>query len=88
MNPNDRHRVYMSFMDRHGWQCQFLEGNLKTPLPKRLHFTFPNKIIELVARGGGLRDPESRLMLEQGISMGRGGVFLSLTEEQYERLRR
>jgi hypothetical protein len=74
-------------MDRHGWQCQFLEADLQTPLPKRLHFTSPNKIIEMVERGGGLRDQESRLMLEQGISMGRGGVFLSLTEEQYRKLR-
>ena len=65
----------MSFMDRHGWQCQFLEADLKTQLPKRLHFTSPDKIIELVERGGGLRDQESRLMLEQGIAMGRGGVF-------------
>jgi hypothetical protein len=88
MNPNDRHRVYMSFMDRHGWQCQFLEADLKTRLPKRLHFSSPDKIIELVERGGGLRDQESRLMLEQGISMGRGGVFLSLTAEQYRKLRR
>jgi hypothetical protein len=83
---NDRHRVYMSFMDRHGWQCQFLEADLKTPLPRKLHFTSPDKIIELVERGGGLRDQESRLMLEQGIAMGRGGVFLNLTEEQYRRL--
>jgi len=73
-SPNDRHGVYMSFMDRHGWQCQFLEADLKTPLPRKLHFTSPDKIIELVERGGGLRDQESRLMLQQGISMGRGGV--------------
>jgi hypothetical protein len=26
-------------------------------------------------------------MLEQGISMGRGGVFLSLTEEHYKKLK-
>jgi len=80
--------MYVSFLDRHGWQCQFLEADLKTPLPKRLHFSSPDKIIELVERGGGLRDQESRLMLEQGISMGRGGVFLSLTEEQYAKLTR
>jgi hypothetical protein len=80
MNPNDRHRVYLSFQDRNGWQCQFLEADLKTPLPRKLHFTSPDKIIEIVERGGGLRDQESRLMLQQGISMGRGGVFLSLTE--------
>jgi len=86
-SPNDRHRVYMSFMDRHGWQCQFLEADLKTPLPKRLHFTSPDRIIELVEHGGGLPNQESRLMLEQGIAMGRGGVFLSLTDEQYAKLK-
>ena len=76
----------MSFQDRHGWQCQFLEADLQTPLPRRLHFTSPDKIIELVERGGGYKDQESRLMLEQGITMGRGGVFMSLTEEQYKKL--
>lgn len=85
---NDRHRVYLSFQDRHGWQCQFLEADLKTPLPKRLRFTSPDKIIELVDRGGGLPDQESRLTLNQAISMGRGGVFLSLTEQQYAKLKR
>ena len=87
-SPNDRHRVYLSFQDRHGWQCQFLEADLKTPLPKRLHFTSPDKIIELVERGGGFTDQESRLTLNQGISKGRGGVFLSLTEKQYAKLKR
>ena len=39
MTQRDRtHRVYMSFMDRQGWQCQSLEADLQTPLPKRLHF--------------------------------------------------
>jgi hypothetical protein len=28
----------MSFMLRDGWRCQFLEEDLKTPLPKRLNF--------------------------------------------------
>jgi hypothetical protein len=88
MNPNDRHRVYMSFMDSHGWQCQFLEADLKTPLPKRLRFSAPDKIVGLVERGGGFPDQESRLMLDQGIAMGRGGVFLNLTEDQYGRLKR
>src|ERR1035441_720707 len=37
-SQNDRHRVYMSFQDRQGWHCQFLEQDLKTPLPKKLHF--------------------------------------------------
>jgi hypothetical protein len=88
MDQDDRHRVYMSFMDRHGWQCQFLEADLKTPLPKRLHFASPDKIIELVERGGGFKDQESRLMLDQGIAMGRGGVYLSLTDDQYAKLKK
>jgi hypothetical protein len=79
--------VYLSFQDRRSWQCQFLEADLKAPLPKRLHFTSPDKIIELLERGGGFPDQESLLMLEPGISMGRGGVFLNLTEEQYGRFK-
>jgi hypothetical protein len=35
---DDRHRVYMSFQCRYGWHCQFLEQDLKTPLPRKLHF--------------------------------------------------
>jgi len=31
-----RRRVYMHFMLREGWYCQFLEEDLKTPLPKKL----------------------------------------------------
>jgi hypothetical protein len=35
---NRRHRAYMPFQNRHGWHCQFLKADLKTPLPKREHF--------------------------------------------------
>ena len=78
----------MSFQFRNGWHCQFLEADLKTSLPKRLHFASPDKIIELVQRGGGIADQEGRLMLNQAIETGRGGVFLNLTPEQYSKLRR
>jgi hypothetical protein len=59
---------------------------LRTPLPRRLHFASSDKIVELVERGGGFSDQESRLMLNQGIERGRGGVFLNLTDEQYAKL--
>ena len=85
---DDHHRVYVSFQFRNGWHCQFLEADLKTSLPKRLHFASPDKIIELVQRGGGIADQEVRLMLNQAIETGRGGVFLNLTPEQYSKLRR
>ena len=43
--------------------------------------------VELVERGCGIKDQESRLILDQTVAIGRGGVFLRLTEEQYARLR-
>jgi hypothetical protein len=78
----------MSFQCRDGWQCQFLEADLKTPLPKRCHFASSDKVVELVERAGGFTDQDTRLMVNQGIEMGRGGIFLKLTEEQYATLRK
>jgi hypothetical protein len=77
----------MYFQCRNGWHCQFMESDLKTPLPKKLHFSSERKVIELVERGGGLPDQESRAMLNQAIETGRGGLFLNLTQEQYARLK-
>jgi hypothetical protein len=46
MSRYDRpsHRVYMSFISRSGWQIQFLEPDLKTPLPAKFTFADPEKI--------------------------------------------
>ena len=40
------------------------------------------------ARRWHITDQESRLMLDQAIVTGRGGVFLDLTAEQYAELKR
>ena len=80
------HKIYLYFQFRNGWHCQFMEADLKTPLPKKLHFKTPAKLIELAERGGGLPDQESRAMPNQAIETGRGGVLLRLTAEQYEKL--
>ena len=85
-SDGDRHRIYMSFMLRGQWYCQFLEEDLQTPLPRKLRFASPDKVVELVERGGGLSNLESRHALDQAIEIGRGGVFLNLTEEQYAKL--
>jgi len=77
-----------SFQCRNGWHCQFLEADLKTALPRKLHFSSRDKIIELVRRGAGLTNQESRMMLNQAIATGRGGVFLNLTPEQCSKLKR
>ena len=81
------HRVYMSFMLRRGWQCQFLEEDLKTPLHRKLVFISHDKIFEIAERGGAITNLESRQAIHHGIENGRGGVWLNLTEEQYRRLK-
>jgi hypothetical protein len=90
MSRYDRpsHRVYMYFFFRGGWQVQFLEADLRTPLPRKLTFTDPDKIRELARRGEAWGDAESRQMLDHAIETGRGGVFLRLTPDQYARLTR
>jgi len=80
-------RVYMYFMLREGWHCQFLEADLKTPLPKKLNLSSSQKIIETAERGGYNMNLEGRQALDHGIENGRGGIWLLLTEEQYQKLK-
>jgi hypothetical protein len=81
------HRVYMSFSLGLGWYCQFFERDLKTALPKALTFASADKVRELAELGGASANPESRRTLEDAIIHGRGGVYLNLTQTQYERLK-
>jgi hypothetical protein len=80
MSRYDRpsHQVYMYFFLRSGWQIQFTEADLKTPLPRQLTFSDPEKIRELARRGEALGDSESRQVLEHTIENGRGGCYLRL----------
>jgi hypothetical protein len=78
----------MSFMHSKGWYCQLLEDDLKTSLPRKFTFATSDKVAELAQKGGGSTNLESKQALENGISMGRGGVLLNLTQEQYDKLRR
>jgi hypothetical protein len=59
-NQQDRHRVYLSFQFREGWHCHFLEPDLRTALPRKVNFTSPDKFIEMVQRGSGFTDQETR----------------------------
>jgi hypothetical protein len=45
-----RRHVYMYFMKRQGWYCQFLEADLKTSLPRKLNLDDPEKLIEMAQR--------------------------------------
>ena len=81
------HRVYMYYLLREGWICQFLEEDLKTPLPARLHFKDPEKIRTIVDKVGNFANLQDRQALDYGLEIGRGGVWLQLNEEQYQRLK-
>jgi hypothetical protein len=76
----------MSFMLRDGWRCQFLEQDLKTALPKKLLFKSHEKIREIAERGGCDLSLETRQALDHGIEIGRGGIWLELSQEQYQKL--
>jgi hypothetical protein len=65
----------MYFFKRFGWQVQFLEADLKTPLPGKLTFGDPGKIRELARKGEACGASEARQMLEHAIETGRGGIY-------------
>jgi hypothetical protein len=89
MSRYDRpsHQVYMYFFKRGGWEVQFTEADLKTPLPRKLTFAHADKIRELARRGEALGTLEQKQALEHAIEVGRGGIYLRLTPGQYAKLR-
>jgi hypothetical protein len=78
----------MHFMRTNGWYCQFLEEDLKTPMPLKLELDDAEKIKELAKRGGASMILEDRQAIDHGIETGRGSVWLNLPQEQYEKLKR
>lgn len=85
--PPSTRRVYMSFFARAGWQIQFLEEDLRTPLPRKLTFAESDKILEIYERWGTEKKLEDRSAFEYAINNGRGGIWLSLSAEEYEKLK-
>jgi hypothetical protein len=57
----------MYFPFRRGWQVQFLEADLKTPLPRKVTFADADKIWELARRGEALETSEAKQMLAHAI---------------------
>ena len=78
----------MHFKLREGWFCQFLEEDLKTPLPKKMTLKEPAKLFEIAERGGYKLTLENRQSMENAIAMGRGSIWLDLTQEQYAKLKK
>ncbi len=76
-----KHKIYMHFMLANGWYCQFLEADLKTPLPKKLTVKTPEDIRGMIDRVGSSMTPEERQGFEYAIATGRGSVWLMLSDD-------
>jgi len=86
--PAGRHRAYMSLvLNRGRWHCRFHRDDLaKTPISRQFVFSSAEKIYEIARRGDGLISVESRQALDVAVTIGRGGIWLRLTEDQYAAL--
>ena len=71
-----------------GGCASFSKRTGTTPLPRNLTFATPEEIIQLADRGGALKNLAARQAIQHGIEIGRGGVDLMLTHEQYAKLKR
>jgi len=85
--PAKTRKIYMSFFCRGEWVCGFLEVDLKTPVSRRRTFASVDKIRELIDRTPTEMSLEARSMLKHDIEKGRGGLYLDVTEEQYQKLK-
>jgi hypothetical protein len=82
------HRILLNFqLGKGGWWVTFLEADCQTALPLKLTFRSENKIREMHNRAGASQLSEDKAMLEHGLEIGRGGFWLSLSEEQYRKLK-
>lgn len=77
----------MHFMLNSGWNCQFLDPDLKTSAGRRLTFKDAAKLRERYDRLGCDKKLEDRQALEYGIENGGGSIWIELTDEQYRKLR-
>jgi len=78
----EKHLVYMYFKKQFGWHCAFRTEHRKK-LPREFTFDSSATVRELAKRGSGLIDKWDRDGFEIDLEVGRGGVWLRLTDEQY-----
>jgi hypothetical protein len=76
----------MSFEQMEGWRVVFFDSYTQQRL-RVMNFMDGDKVVELARRGGALTNLEAKQAIEKGISNGKGGVFLKLSLEQYNKLR-
>jgi hypothetical protein len=77
----------MYYVRREVWVCTFTEEDLETRLPYEARFLDPEKIRAIVEKVGNFANLQDRQALDYGLKIGRGGAWLQLTQEQYDRLK-
>ena len=80
-----KYLVYLEFFRCFEWHCRFWEAGRRR-LPRRLTFRDSAKIYEMALRGNARSDKAAREALDLAIEIGRGGVWLRLTDDQYRAL--
>lgn len=78
----DKHLVLMYFRQCFGWHCAFRTETRKK-LPREFTFKSSTTLLELAKRGNGLIHGWDREGFELGLEVGKGSVWLRLTDEQY-----
>ena len=77
-----KHMVYMYFRHRCGWHCSFRTETRKK-LPREFTFNNAATLRELARRGNGLIDSWDREGFELDLELGKGGIWLRLSDKQY-----
>jgi hypothetical protein len=77
--------VYAAFERKKAWEIVFYDSATQQRL-RTVTFQDDEKLVELAKRGGALTNLEAKQTVENGISNGKGGVFLKLSLEQYKKL--
>lgn len=81
----DKHLVYMHFRRCFGWRCRF-RTEAKKRLPRELTFRSAETLRGLALRGNCVTDKWDLEGFELGLEVGRGGIWLRLSDEQYRAL--
>jgi LSD1 subclass zinc finger protein len=81
----DKHLVYMYFRYCSDWHCGFRTETRKK-LPREVTFGNAASVREMVRRGNGLIDNWDQQGFELGLEIGKGGVWLRLSDDQFRAL--
>lgn len=77
-----KHLVFMYFRRSSDWHCAF-RTDARKKLPREFTFNSSAVVRELARRGNGLINNWDRDGFELDLELGKGGIWLRLSDEQY-----